>query len=960
MTDELDTTEITGVIESPAPPPLNFIEGVGTTSPGHALPFLFAWVNADQTTFDESMLRVDEHILEIDLEHEEAQIPTLSITIKNPRVGLLNPGRYQWAWIAYQPPNLDPYAEGTFYGPGDYTGIPNGYGSSGATNNTPPALEGTPEYVVDGYVQKGYQVYDGATNPVTPPVPPPPKFGVSPSPSGGASGPPPYINGNTVVPIFFGELIGVPDDLFAEKITLKFLARSMNYIQWKQACAETLRTSPNYDPIFLKDTERDNPDKILEGWSSLYHVDRTSLEVTASDVLVGEDGTVVFNESPPTALYESVKVKIGQAPLTNVQVQAKVHWTQRTLGYVDGPDVNVASYTGGTFADEWPKGGKGLGAGWTVESSYVNDPYMVKHTPNWHITTDQQMYGDSTDYDCAVVSINESSSGPALLGPALIGNIVTDSQIGVCNPNSDPPTNIPAKLVEKFLYIPLWNLNCSWTLQYKAKREFTEVMFVDVTANAQAVLTSPTVEQDTDLIKMDGEVGQPIMIYDAWTDFENSYVAQGTLIWPNNPTTPGGLSYQVAINSGYAGGVEPVFSDTPGTITQDNEVQWASLGEAPQNNIQDMAFGTYYGVGQILNYTQQVFDSNQGALVPTLNSQYYLVVQDCNTTFTPTLITYNPPITESDELLFPQASRTILIQQFGPPGTYEGGEGGGGLIGPGLLDGFDFSPSTPVVPLNLSPTFLGIPAGGTADNVTARCYFPTSRGAQSVQYAINRARAKIRMRSRAVEISWECPIEMVLGMSCRMNATIYDPRLPGGVATGKVIKYGMKAKNGQFRGSVTIGCSVGYNAFGSPNADISYTAPVFEPFDDGLQFPLGYLPCDGGSFTNTLGAQAKALQPGIQAELKAMAIQNPPQPVAPAQTGEGGTTSTTTGVGPGAAWTAQEDAAVLPSLMEGNPIGWVMEIDSVVNGPFDGAYTITTTPIELPKGIDLTARSEND
>ena len=52
MTDELDTTEITRVIESPAPPPLNFIEGVGTTSPGHALPFLFAWVNADQTTFD--------------------------------------------------------------------------------------------------------------------------------------------------------------------------------------------------------------------------------------------------------------------------------------------------------------------------------------------------------------------------------------------------------------------------------------------------------------------------------------------------------------------------------------------------------------------------------------------------------------------------------------------------------------------------------------------------------------------------------------------------------------------------------------------------------------------------------------------------------------------------------------------------------------------------------------------
>src|SRR5208282_121837 len=240
-----------------------------------------------------------------------------------------------------------------------------------------------------------------------------------PSPPGGASGPPPYTNGNTVVPIFFGELIGVPDDLFAEKITLKFLARSMNYIQWKQACAETLRTSPNYDPIFLKDTERDDPDKILEAWSSLYHVDRCSLEVTASDVLVGEDGTVFFPESPPSAFYDSVKIKIGQAPLNNIQVQATVHWTQRTLGYVDGPDVNVASYTGGTFADEWPKPGKSLGSGWSVEMSYVNDPYLIKHTPTWHITTDVQFYGQpfGFQYDCSVVSINESSSGPALLGP---------------------------------------------------------------------------------------------------------------------------------------------------------------------------------------------------------------------------------------------------------------------------------------------------------------------------------------------------------------------------------------------------------------------------------------------------------------------------------------------------------------------------------------------------------------
>jgi hypothetical protein len=45
--------------------------------------------------------------------------------------------------------------------------------------------------------------------------------------------------------------------------------------------------------------------------------------------------------------------------------------------------------------------------------------------------------------------------------------------------------------------------------------------------------------------------------------------------------------------------------------------------------------------------------------------------------------------------------------------------------------------------------------------------------------------------------------------------------------------------------------------------------------------------------------------------------------------------------------------------MQGHPIGWVCEIDPVTNGPFNGAYTITATPLELPMGIDLSANSEN-
>jgi hypothetical protein len=63
------------------------------------VPFYFAWVDAG-TPFDSSLFREDETVLSFDLAHAEGQIPTLSVEIKNPRVGLLAPGRKQWAWFS--------------------------------------------------------------------------------------------------------------------------------------------------------------------------------------------------------------------------------------------------------------------------------------------------------------------------------------------------------------------------------------------------------------------------------------------------------------------------------------------------------------------------------------------------------------------------------------------------------------------------------------------------------------------------------------------------------------------------------------------------------------------------------------------------------------------------------------------------------------------------------------------
>jgi hypothetical protein len=76
--------------------------------------FYFAWCGPGET-FNAGHLREDEFILSFDIGHLEGQIPTLDIEVKNPHVGLLAPGRLQWAWFSYQSP-YDNSITPLFYG----------------------------------------------------------------------------------------------------------------------------------------------------------------------------------------------------------------------------------------------------------------------------------------------------------------------------------------------------------------------------------------------------------------------------------------------------------------------------------------------------------------------------------------------------------------------------------------------------------------------------------------------------------------------------------------------------------------------------------------------------------------------------------------------------------------------------------------------------------------------------
>jgi hypothetical protein len=855
-----------------------------------ALPFTFYWANENETTFNAETMNVfDEEVLSFAVKHDEGQIPTLEIIVKNPRVGLLSPGRKVWAWLGWQSPANDP-------------------------------------------------VYAGA-----------------------------------LVPLFFGVLVGIPTSLFQEKVTLQFIARSPQFIENKQALAETMKNAPFYDPVFIDTAKRDDPDTILEGWSALWHIDRTTLDITYSDILTGEDGNIEFDES--VVLYDSVSLQLGQPPLANVRVEATVNWQQRSSGFITVPTVALSSYTGDTLISDWPKAGSAIGGGYTCESSFTTDVYLVGATPQ----TSYNSSWTNTDPDpgqCSNASEQNSSSGPALLTPNYLSCVLTGYlQSGVCDPYADPPVNTPLHMQSTGLIVPMWSVALDMNLRYDANRGFSEILGFDMTANTQAILTSPLVSQDTELITISSvDLSQPLIEVDAWSDFAGRAVQLAQVIFPNNPTTPGGLSYQICVGPGTAGETEPVFSDVPGETTVDGSVTWSSLGGQQITDAVQWSSGTFVPLGQIMLLTDETFNAEDGDFetVPGSGS-YYICTTAGETNGVYTQFQYTPPVTTNLEPT--PAVRTIDYIQ---PPTYET------AVGAQVTDG-----SVVWTVLGPSPALLGLPIGGTINNVTARSYFPTDRGQQSIQYLIAKARARLRFRSRAVTISWEAPFNTVVPLSCRHNATIFDPRLPGGAATGKVTSYSLiGGGDGTIRGKVEIGCAVGFGdsiaeITGTPeyvntgyvqegyqvydgstvyagNNDVTYEPPIFETFDDGLQFPLQWADIsDGGIQSGTLAEQETAIKASFQAA-RTLAWLNT----------VGGSISTSqspslvvTGQDPATAWQITREQIALsaqntPYVMAANPVSWSCVLKPCAgNGPFGGSYEIEVSPLVVPQGINLEAAS---
>jgi len=374
-------------------------------------PFFFAWADAGELSFGPAHVRDDEEILSFTILHHEGDFPSLDITIINPRVGLLAPGRKVWAWLSYQKPGAD------------------------------------------------------------------------------------------VVPLFFGRLVGVPEDLDQELVKLAFVARPEDFEEQKAAVAETLKVGPYWDPIWFSPDTADDPDNVLESRPELWHIDRTSLQVSTSNILVGEDGTLSIEEDQ--AFYDSLRINYDQAPVRSATMTATVTWTQNAAGAL--PNIvppTIQSFTGAGLEKNWPKSGHDVGGGWKVLAgsatrrgdvrtpalgwfTYATWPFSGKYSGD---TFSTKMPGD------AYIFISDPS--PIYMWWS-----------GTPIPRSPAPY---PNAFNEILQVPLWTLSCDLQLSYSASRSRTEVLTFMLEADVQSIVTEPDGDDAIALNMKSSEIVSPI------------------------------------------------------------------------------------------------------------------------------------------------------------------------------------------------------------------------------------------------------------------------------------------------------------------------------------------------------------------------------------------------------------------------------------------------------------------
>lgn len=597
----------------------------------------------------------------------------------------------------------------------------------------------------------------------------------------------------TVKPLIFGRIVGIPSDLSSKFIKFLIVARADDYLTQKQTLADSLRVRPNYDPIFFDDKSRIDADAVLEGYSAAWHIDRTSLAWTISDILVGEDGTVAIGQDK---ILSDLSFDVKGPPLRAVRADANVNWSQIFRGNIIPVELGIVeTYTGGSLISSWPKVGDDLGGGWRAAPGTAavdlrgiehSQPYQesggfqdsnTQHSEgdvisaSWHASIPPK--GLTVGYTTNSNYANIGSLGGDT-GQGFGSGIVTGASQGAGGSGDDTSTSISAQWQE----IQLWKVATSlFITPDPAANSFAESLSFTLSADVQPVLTDTTSLADTEVIEFNSiDVGEAYIDLKAWSSLKaaGGSVAIGQVMAPNIPVGPGGLSFQVALNSGSMGSTAPLFSDVVGETTTDGSVTWASLGSSLAA-VGDWQASTYVRKGHFLCY-----EAGGG--------YFFLCTTDGSTGTKSPFYIY--------DIFGNQVLDTLGQPMINPAVATPGATfADGGVVWTSLGTG--------------GPSLI-VPIGGQPGNIQQSSFYSSDRGARAVEFMICKCAARMRDRARAVEIGCDIPFALGLDLSLRKSATITHKYLPGGSATGKIVSYSIGADGeGNRSARVKIACAVG-------------------------------------------------------------------------------------------------------------------------------------------------------
>jgi hypothetical protein len=277
---------------------------------------------------------------------------------------------------------------------------------------------------------------------------------------------------------------------------LDFIGRPTDYAAQKSALAASLKVLPYYDPVFLTPESLADPDAVLEARPEQWHIDRRSLVVTTSHILVGEDGLEEFGEDDVP--YDSVSISLGRVPTRALEVTADVTWKQSDQGCIDVGRFQFESYSGKSLIDNWPKPGDSINGGYTVGFAYARDNYKIDTTEPTSVSvswsSDQRKHANGD-----TLSTSVSSTIAPLRGPSIKIPLTSGSKSGAGEASEE----------STWLRVPLWSITAALALNYSAERERKETISFTMRANVQPLVTLPDDEEVATLHIGGGDVGTP-------------------------------------------------------------------------------------------------------------------------------------------------------------------------------------------------------------------------------------------------------------------------------------------------------------------------------------------------------------------------------------------------------------------------------------------------------------------